>query len=206
MKKYTLAVLFACLSLLPLDAAACACCAERGEYQISTTRPGETEMATLNEIKFDEAADLFMTQAGFEGLKGLKSIEKDYDANDWTESGFLGLTNSFAARTWKFNFKTKTGKTGTLALPLPTQMVSFRADLHDAPENTEVSLYKEWRFKGTVQTGTGFFSASILRPTTYFLVLQGRGNNCSGASDFTHWRLEITGKNADYALFGKLKR
>jgi hypothetical protein len=55
-----------------------------------------------------------------------------------------------------------------------------------------------------VQTGNGFFQSSIIKPTTYFLVLQGRGNNCDNAEDFTHWRLEITGRKADYAFFGEL--
>ncbi|PWT83255.1 MAG: hypothetical protein C5B44_00905, partial [Acidobacteria bacterium] len=64
-------------------------------------------------------------------------------------------------------------------------------------------LYKEWRFEGLVN-GTGFFQPGIIAPTKYFLVLQGRGNGCDNAEDFTHWRLEITGKKAGYALYGEL--
>ncbi|HSK73862.1 MAG TPA: hypothetical protein VK892_19345, partial [Pyrinomonadaceae bacterium] len=52
--------------------------------------------------------------------------------------------------------------------------------------------------------GNGIFKSSIIKPTTYFLVFQGRGNNCDDVLDFTHWRLEINGRNADYAFFGKL--
>ncbi len=194
----------ALVSLFPSNAFACACCAEPGEYSISTEKPDDYKLGLLKEIKFNEAANLFMTEAGFDGIKGLSSIAKDYDSNDWVASpDFFGLNNIFAAKTWKFNFKTKTGKNGTLVLPLPTQMLSFKADIHDTKEG-EVSLYKEWRFKGNVQSGNGFLSASIIPPTTYFLVLQGRGNNCDNAEDFTHWRLEITGKNSNYVFFGKL--
>jgi hypothetical protein len=55
-----------------------------------------------------------------------------------------------------------------------------------------------------VQTGTGFFQKSIVKPTTYFLVFKGRGNGCDNSEDFTHWYLEIRGKNAEYEFFGKL--
>jgi hypothetical protein len=64
-------------------------------------------------------------------------------------------------------------------------------------------LYKEWRFEGEVN-GTGFFKAGITARTKYFLVLQGRGNSCDAAEDFTHWQLKITGKKADYAFYGEL--
>ncbi|MBS1792798.1 MAG: hypothetical protein JSS81_03030 [Acidobacteria bacterium] len=196
----------ALVSLFPSRALACACCAEKGEYYISTEKPDTYKLGLLEEMKFDDAAELYMNEAGFDGIKGLKSIEKDYDANDWTATpDFFNLSGVFAAKTWKLNFKTKTGKTGTLVLPVPAQMLSFKADLHDTPEDTEVAVYKEWRFKGVVQSGNGFLGASIVKPTTYFLVLQGRGNNCDNAEDFKYWRLEITGRNAGYAFFGKLK-
>ena len=205
MKKFVSAFVFAFVLLVPFDVFACACCAEPGEYRISMSKPSDYDLEQIGKMKFDDAAYLFMTEAGFDGIKGLKSIEKDYDSNSWTANPeFFGLTNTFAAKTWKFNFKTATGKPGTLVLPMPTQMLAFQADIHDTPEGQMISLYKEWRFKGNVQSGNGFFAAGITRPTTYFLVLQGRGNNCANAEDFTHWRLEITGKNADYAFFGKL--
>ena len=92
-----------------------------------------------------------------------------------------------------------------LNLLKPISMVDFEADLHESANggNGPV-LYKEWRFKYRVQSGTGIFQNGIAPATEYFLVLQGRGNNCTQAEDFTHWRLEITGKKASYAFFGKL--
>jgi len=85
-------------------------------------------------------------------------------------------------------------------------MLKFGVDLReDREEGTMVSLYKELRFKGTVGTTTGFLKKGIASGTSYFLVFQGRGNGCDNASDFTHWRLEITGSKADYALYGDLK-
>ena len=192
----------------PSKALACACCAEPGTYMLWTGKPSEHEMSILGEMKFDKDAGLFMTEAGMDGTKGLKEIEKDMETESWVASpGDFDLVNSFTARIWKFNFKTPTGKNGILTLPMPTQMLQYKVDIHDGKMIGAGGpmLYKEWRFKGTVTSGTGIFKASIIRPTTYFLVFQGRGNGCDNTEDFTHWRLEISGRNADYAIFGELE-
>ena len=188
------------------DAFACACCAEPGTYSIWTGKPDGYYMEVLQGIKFNENAYLYMNEAGFDGIKGLSEIEKDFNDETWVASaGELGLTNSFAAKTWKFNLKTKSGKTGILTLPMPVQMLAFKVDIHDGKGGGNGPLlYKEFRFKGNVQTGSGFFKSGIVKPTSYFLVLKGRGNGCDNSEDFTHWYLEIEGKKADYSFFGKL--
>lgn len=207
MKKIPLFIfaLFAVLSLFTSESFACACCAEKGQYNISDEKPDKYKTDLLTQLKFDGAADLYTDAAGFETVTGLNSIKDAYENNDWeTTPNFFSIENMFAARAWKMNFKTADGKIGTLNLPLPVKMTTFKADLHDSPQTSEVSLYKEWRFEGTVRNGNGFFKTSLLKPATYFLLLQGRGNNCDNAEDFKHWRLEISGKNADYTFFGKL--
>lgn len=207
MKKYFLffiAIAFFNLTFSS-EALACACCAERGEYRISTSKPTDYEIDLLKQMKYSESVELYTDAAGFDNIKGLNGILKEYESFDWSSSSdYFMLTNTFAAKTWKFSFKTADGKNGVLTLPMPTQMVQFAVDTRDNAEGTEPLLYKEWRFKGTVQSGNGFFSAGIIKPTTYFLVLQGRGNNCTNAEDFRYWRLEITGRKADYAFFGKM--
>ncbi|HEX8371128.1 MAG TPA: hypothetical protein VF604_21470 [Pyrinomonadaceae bacterium] len=209
LKKLSLIFLaaVACLTLFSNDAFACACCSESGDYRIWTGKPDKYSVDLLEEMKFDQAAYLYMNEAGFDVLKGLDSIAKAYESDSWVASPeYFSLTNAFAARTWKFNFKTKDGKNGTLTLPMPAQTVQFKVDIHDGKTSGGGGplLYKEWRYKGVVQTGSGFFQAGIVKPTTYFLVLQGRGNSCDNAGDFTSWRLEIEGKKARYAFFGKL--
>ncbi|HLM01664.1 MAG TPA: hypothetical protein VK400_11465 [Pyrinomonadaceae bacterium] len=209
LKKLMLTVLaaFACLTFFSNEAFACACCAEPGDYHIWTGKPDQHNVSLLEEMKFDRAAYLYMNEAGFDVLKGLDGIRQAYESHSWVASPeYFSLTNAFAAKTWKFNFKTKDGKTGALTLPMPLQMVQFRADIHDGKTSGGGGplLYKEWRFKGAVQTGNGFFQAGIVKPTSYFLVLQGRGNACDNSGDFTNWRLEIDGKKARYAFFGKL--
>lgn len=36
------------------------------------------------------------------------------------------------------------------------------------------------------------------------LILQGAGNSCTGANDFSHWTLVMQGPKANYTLFGDL--
>lgn len=185
----------------------CACCAEPGTYMISTGKPQQYQLDLLKEVEFDNAAMLYMTEAGFDAIKGLSSIEKEFDDASWVASpGGLGLVQSFTGKTWNFDIKSPKGKPGRLSLPVPTQMVTYKVDIHDGQGGGNGPLlYKEFRFKGTVTSGTGFFSAGMAKPTTYFLVFQGRGNGCDNAEDFNNWNLEITGPKADYQFFGKLK-
>ena len=192
--------------IAPQNALACACCAEAGTYLIRTGKVDTYELGLLGEMKFDKDAALYMTEAGFDGIKGLSELAKDFESESWTAApADFDLVNVFTAKTWKFNFKTPTGKSGVLTLPMPSQMLQFKVDIHDNSDNgLGPSLYKEWRFKGIVSSGTGIFKSSIIRPTSYFLVLQGRGNGCDNAEDFTHWHLEITGKRANYEFFGEL--
>jgi hypothetical protein len=180
--------------LFPINAFACACCAEPGTYWISTKKPEKLELDELKKIRFANAS-LFTTGAGEESVLGINPVGVDYL-----------ISGLFQSSAWKLNFKDEKGRAGILNLTVPTSMVSYAADVHDGREGGAGGplLYKEWRFKSKVQTGTGFFQKGIAPATEYFLVLQGRGNNCTQAEDFTHWRLEITGKKANYAFYGEV--
>jgi hypothetical protein len=184
----------------------CACCAEPGTYSIWSGKPSEYGLEMLKDIRFDKRASLYMTEAGFDSIKGLSAIEKDFDDTSWVATpGHFDFLGNFAGKTWTFTFKSPKGKTGVLRLPMPTQMLTFKVDIHDGQGGGNGPLlYKELRFKGTVSSGTGFLGASIVKPTSYFLVLQGRGNGCDNVEDFNNWNLEITGKNARYQMYGDL--
>jgi hypothetical protein len=191
----TVTAAFLAILSFPPAALACACCSEPGTYRISTQKPGTYEFDELKRIRF-QTADLFMTEAGEEDIKGISPL-----------GGSYLLDGVFQNKTWKLTFKDDKGKSGTLTLPAPVSMVSFMADIHDGPDGgTGPSLYKEWRFKYKAGSGSGIFQKGIAPATDYFLVFQGRGNACTQAEDFTHWRLEITGKKADYAFYGELKK
>ena len=206
-KLFLFAALLSIAALFPTDAFACACCAESGHYSIRTSKPEEFQLNILQKMKFNKTAGLYLTVAGFELVKGLSVIEQEMFTDSWTaEPGAIGFSSIFAAKTWKLNFKTPKGKIGVLTLPTPAQMVNFSVDIHDGKSIGAGGpmLYKEWRFKGNVQSGTGFLQAGIAKPTTYFLVFQGRGNGCDDVTNFTNWHLEINGAKAKYEFFGEL--
>jgi len=180
--------------LFPSDSFACACCADAGFYSISSRKPNNQELGELKKIQF-VTANLYTTPAYPDNIKGINPLNESYSLDGMLQGSF-----------WKFNFKDEKQKSGTLNLIKPASMVAYMADLHDgANSGSEVKLYKEWRFKYKVSSGTGIFQKGIAPATEYFLVLQGRGNACTSAADFTNWRLEITGKKANYAFYGKLK-
>lgn len=199
--------LTACLLWLPNPVLACACCAEPGEYSIRTAKPSTYELGLMKEIVFSSVSRLYLTTAGFEMIKGLVEIERESGSDEFIQTGgAFDLVNSFTGKLWEFEMRSIGGKRGVLTLPMPTQMVTFKVDIHDEDDNRPngPTLYKEFRFKGNVSGGTGIFRSSVALPSTYFLVFQGRGNGCDNASDFTHWRLEISGARAQYAFYGGL--
>lgn len=204
-KTVFLCAFAALLAAFPVKSLACACCAEPGTYFLRTSKPDQFYLDLLGDMTFQKPADLYMTEAGFEMIKGLDPIKKEYEADTWTASSHFDLVASFTNKLWRFNIKTPKGMAGTIVLPLPTQMVTYKVDIHDEENRPNgPNLYKELRFKGAIPSATGMFRAAAVRGSTYFLVFQGRGNGCDNASDFKDWRLEISGPRSDYVFFGKL--
>ncbi len=207
MTKLLLTLALAAILLIPANALACACCAEDGTYSTWTGRPADYDLEVIGGMKFDKDAKLIITEAEFEAIKGLDALKPDFsDENLSAVADTLDIVSSFTKNFWTLNFVTKSGKKGTLVLPMPTQMTKFKVDIHD---NKIVGaggplLYKEFRFKGSVRSGSGFFKSGIVAPTGFSLIFQGRGNGCDNSEDFSHWRLEINGKSARYAFFGHL--
>jgi hypothetical protein len=179
--------------LLPVQSLACACCAEKGTYSIKVLKPDEYILGELQKLKIS-TANLY-SDAGYpDTIKGVNPLGDTFTAS-------CLLKNNL----WKFDFKDDKNKSGMLSLPMPASYVDYRVDLQNNEEGTEAMLYREFRFKWKVSGGTGIFQKGITPATDYFLVFQGRGNNCTSAETFTHWRLEITGAKSNYAFFGKLK-
>jgi hypothetical protein len=180
--------------LLPSHARACACCSNDGDYYIGFGKPSAYELSLMEQVRFVGTAHLYLTEADLEeSARGLAHRAESYS-----------LKGSLVGNVWKLAFRDG-NKAGTLNLPLPAKMLSYTADIHDGRTSAGGGplLYKEWRFEGQV-SGTGFFQPGIAAPARYFLVLQGRGNGCQSAEDFTHWRLKITGRRAEYAFYGEL--
>ncbi len=156
---------------------------------------GEYQLAQIQDMKFAPTAQLFLTDVGEEeNAKGIGSISRQYRLTAALEHGH-----------WRMTFRADDGKTGTLALPVPTTMTGFSADIHDGKKSSGNGplLYKEWRFEGAPE-GDGIFQEGFTTPARFTLVFQGRGNRCDNGGDFTYWRLSVSGDHASYAFFGKL--
>ena len=172
----------------------CACCAERGFYSVTTKKPDQYTLDELKKLKFSQTK--LYTDASYpDTIKGLAPLADSYTA-----------TGTLSGNLWKFIFKDDKAKTGNLNLAKPVSMVEYMVDQTPlAGESAgETVLYKEWRFKYNVGSGTGIFQSGIAPKTEYFLVLQGKGNVCTSADQFETWRLEVTGAKANYAFFGKV--
>lgn len=197
-----------CLAVASLagNVFACACCAEPGTYWLHTLKTYSYRMDLINDVRFARKANLYMTEAGFEAIRGLDRVQKEDDAMTASITEGFDLSVSLTSnRTWIFGFGTPNGVKGSLTLPVPRQMDKFAVDIHDN-ENDGLGplLYKEFRFRGHVAAASGFTGSGAARGTTFFLVLQGRGRGCDEVGDFKNWRLEIEGPRAAYAFFGKL--
>ena len=194
-KLFSLTIV-ALLFLSPVNAFACACCAESGHYFSGSTDLDDHPLSELKRMRFGRTASLYLTPAGIDlDSQGIDQPSETYS-----------LTSSFAGNVLRLSFRTGTS-TGVLDLPLPGKKWDHSVDIHDgrlSPGGGPL-LYKEWRLEGDV-TGTGFFKAGTSSRAKYTLVLQGRGNGCDNTEDFTHWRLKVKGEKADYALYGRLVR
>lgn len=181
------------LSIFSSAALACACCADAGFYSISSRKPADYQIKELQKLKF-ETAELYADAGYPDTVKGISPLGENFSVN--------GLLNGKA---WTFNFKDNNQKTGKLDLMKPLSMVEYMVDLPTSEKTEgEVKLYKEWRFKYRVQNATGIFKNGFAPSSEYFLVLQGYGNVCTSAEDFTKWRLEISGRKVEFSFFGNL--
>lgn len=170
-------------------ALACACCSDPGTRVESIVKVTEFYRAQITGLEFGPEAELYLTDAGEDTVKGISVVEEKYR-----------LTVALDQKQWRFAFRTKDGKIGTLTLPVPAKVGTFAIDPRDGRKSGGGGplLYKEWRWEGVPKVEGIFLKGA----QHYSLVFQGHGNRCDDSSDFSHWRLEVTGKNVSYALFG----
>lgn len=189
-------VIVAVMLALPANVWACACCSNPGHYHSGTVDLDEYPLSQLKLMRFGRTASLYLTEAGLdEDARGITQPKSTYS-----------VTGSTSNKTWTLTFRSGRNS-GTLVLQLPSKMWDHSADIHDGKVSAGGGplLYKEWRFEGDV-SGTGIFQPGLASPGKYVLVLQGRGNGCDNAEDFTHWRLDVKGNAADFAFNGRLAR
>jgi len=178
-------------------ARACACCSDPGMRFEATNDINEYEKDELGRIRFDDTAQLFTTPAFPEDIKGIVTpSDKPYRVR-----GITGPTP------WTFELSDSEGKQGTIVFPLPRRLARFMVDPRDEEATSAGGgprLYKEWRL-----ASTGDLSGLVAenkKKAQATLILQGHGNGCTMAEDFTHWTLQVSGPDVRFTLLGKLKK
>ena len=190
-------LLFALAALLASapwqEAHACACCTSPGERFDLSMKLESRHIDELGQLRFDSKAQLFLGEADPESIKGITTPAEKYDLQaTWKGDRFV------------FAFRDEKDRSGTLVLLRPTTISVLHTDPRNQPDRPNGPvLYKEWRLTSKA-SGTGVFAAGLGATQTLTLILQGGGNNCTGANDFTHWMLVMWGPKAKYHFFGSL--
>lgn len=197
MKRYCLfVVLLSAVLVLSFwrDALACACCTNIGQRNVGISRLDSYKFGEIGKLQFANEATLFTGEAETSDTRGIETPAPRYN-----------LTANWQDNRLTFSFRDQAGRTGTLTLPRPTTVSVFEVDprTQTAEGGSGPVLYKEWKLTGK-PTGTGIFSGGIGAGQLLSLILQGRGNSCTTAADFTHWTLAMLGPKATYMFFGDL--
>ncbi len=197
MKRSSLFVVFFSVLLLLgfwRDALACACCTNVGQRNVGTSRLDSYKFGEISKLQFAGEARLFTGEADPSDVRGIATPAPRYQ-----------LSAAWQDNRLTFSFRDQEGRAGTLTLPRPVTLSVFEVD----PRTQTVEggsgpvLYKEWKLTGRA-TGTGIFSGGVGAGQLLSLILQGHGNSCTTAADFTHWTLAMLGPKASYTFFGDL--
>lgn len=204
MRQARLGLAVAALVVLaaPGEILACACCTNQGQRYVEVEKLDPGRLEQIESLHFGTEARLFVGEGGVEAVKGIRDPAERYDLTvDWDKThAAVGKTRIV------FTLANPGGRSGTLSLRLPPNISIFEIDPRDgADHGTGPVLYKEWKLTGEV-TGLGAFTGTNGVKQLLTLILQGRGNSCTGAADFSHWTLVIEGPKAAYRLFGELAR
>jgi hypothetical protein len=175
------------------EALACACCTSVGERFDLVTKLEKYHLEELQKLHFDRIANLFLGEADPDSVRGITKAAAKYELQAvWQTNRLL------------FSFRDETGQSGDLSFAMPKTIAIFSVDPRSEPEGRlGPSLYKEWRLTAKA-AGGGVFAAGLSVEQKLTLVFQGRGNNCTSASDFTHWMLVMDGPKAKYHFFGNV--
>lgn len=181
--------------LVPSGVHACACCTEIGQRRVATDKLDTYRRGEIERLRFALTAELFTGSADLADLKGLRATTSDYNlAVQHKDDGVI------------FAFRDKDRHVGTLSLAWPDVISIFEVDPRQDKRTGGLGprLYKEWSVTGRI-AGTGIFEPGNGEGTRITLILQGGGNSCTSAEDFTDWTLVVSGPNAAYTFIGALQ-
>jgi hypothetical protein len=188
-----LVVVWACAGAVAV-AEACACCTNTGQRYVGIEKLDGFRRGEIDQVRFGPVAHLYTGEADADSIKGIATPSLRYD---------LSVTQG--ADRWVLSLRDANGRSGTLTLTLPKSIAVFEVDPRRGEREGGLgpTLYKEWRLTAPA-TGTGVFAPGAGKGQLVTLILQGHGNSCPSAADFTHWTLVVSGPAAQYHLYGDL--
>lgn len=185
----TIFALFAAAS----PAFACACCTHEGQRNVATVALDSGKQQEIESLRFAGKATLFAGEGEAADIAGITTPSASYELTaKWLDDRLVP------------SFRDKLGRTGMLSMARPKTMSVFEVDPRDRPDRGQgPALYKEWKLSAPA-AGSGVFQPGIAPRQLLTLILQGNGNSCTSAIDFSHWTLVMQGPKANYTLFGDL--
>lgn len=176
-------------------ALACACCTNDGQRNVATVALDSGKRQEIESLRFADKATVFTGEGDVDGVEGIAAPSPTYKlAAKWVDDRLV------------LSFRDGSGHTGTLSLARPGTMSVFEVDPRDRPDKGQgPRLYKEWKLSAPA-AGSGVFAPGLAPRQTLTLILQGSGNSCTSAIDFSHWTVVMQGPKANYTLFGDLVR
>lgn len=182
------------ISLYGGPALACACCSNEGQRYVRMETIDSSAAGLLSDIRFADAARIYTGEGDLEDIEGISASSSE-----------LRLDVSKSETSWQLSFRDG-GRGGMLTFPLPASVTRFEVDPREpgaGAGGTGPLLYKEWRLTSKPR-GTGMFERVTEGDWQATLVLHGRGNSCTDASQFTAWTLVLHGSKGTTTLFGDL--
>lgn len=174
-------------------ALACACCTNEGQRNVGTVALDSGKRQQIESMRFGRKAQLFTGEADVESVGGIVTPSRNYD-----------LTAAWRDNRLVLSFRDDKGRTGTLSLARPASIAVFEVDPRNGRDSGQgPALYKEWKLSAPA-LATGVFAPGTGQRQTLTLIIQGHGNSCTDAGDFSHWTLVMQGPKANYTLFGEL--
>jgi hypothetical protein len=175
-------------------ALACACCSNVAQRTVDVQKIDDRIAAQLEQLRFQKAAKLVVDERYDGSIQGLDEPVEDFA---------VAVTRARDRIT--FALRDEKGRTGTLSLVKPQTISIFEVDPRDtADTGAGPNLYKEWKLTTNV-AGDGIFRNSVGANRRITLVVHGRGNSCTEASDFKFWTLLVHGRGVQtYTFYGAL--
>jgi hypothetical protein len=173
----------------------CACCTNEGQRSVATVALDSGKRQEIESLRFGGKATLFTGEGDAEGIAGIATPSDSYS-----------LVAKWQDKRLVLSFRDSHGRSGTLLLARPDTMSIFEVDPRNLPDQgSGPRLYKEWKLTAPA-SGDGVFRPSVTPRQLLTLILQGGGNSCTSAIDFSHWTLVMQGPKANYTFFGDFVR